>query len=116
MAIRNPVEWIVDQFRSSAVAVGSAGHDLRESHEHELHTTLPAIRRIGVADLRDALASGFEDFKASRTDVIFLCVIYPLVGLILGGISRDTICCPCCSRWRPVSRWSGRSRRWGSTR
>jgi uncharacterized membrane protein len=86
MAIRNPVEWIVDQFRTSAVAVGAAGHDLRESHEQELHTMLPAIRRIGVADLKDALARGWEDFKASRTDVIFLCVIYPLVGLILGGI------------------------------
>ena len=86
MAIRNPVEWIVDQFRTSALAVETAGHDLRVSHENELHSTLPAIRRIGVADLRDALARGWEDFKASRTDVIFLCVIYPLVGLILGGI------------------------------
>lgn len=42
----------------------------------------PAIRRIGVADLRDALARGWQDFTAAPTQLIFLGVIYPLVGLI----------------------------------
>jgi len=44
---------------------------------------LPAVRRIRAADLRDVLARGFGDFGANRTDVIFLCVFYPLVGLVL---------------------------------
>ncbi|HBK07321.1 MAG TPA: hypothetical protein DDZ81_15955 [Acetobacteraceae bacterium] len=45
------------------------------------------IRRIGFSDLRWALARGIEDFGASRTDVIFLCVIYPLVGLLLARLA-----------------------------
>ena len=41
------------------------------------------IRTIGAADLRDALAKGFDDFKAMPTFALFLVVIYPIVGLIL---------------------------------
>ncbi len=52
-----------------------------------LHTDMtaeqPIVQAIGVADLLDALRDGFEDFKAKRTDVVFLALIYPLIGLIL---------------------------------
>lgn len=41
----------------------------------------PAIRRIGVADVRAAFAAGVEDFLATPTQLVFLGVIYPLVGL-----------------------------------
>ena len=44
---------------------------------------MPEVRRIEVADLRDALAKGWQDFMACRSDVIFLCIFYPLAGLIL---------------------------------
>jgi uncharacterized membrane protein len=40
-----------------------------------------------VADLGLALARGYDDFAAYRTDVIFLCVIYPLVGLVLARLA-----------------------------
>jgi uncharacterized membrane protein len=46
----------------------------------------PAVQRIGLSDLRWALARGMEDFGASRTDVMFLCVIYPLLGLLLARL------------------------------
>jgi uncharacterized membrane protein len=46
-----------------------------------------AVARLGLADLRWALARGFDDFGASRTDVIFLCVIYPLIGLLLARLA-----------------------------
>ena len=36
-----------------------------------------------MADLGDVLAKGLDDFGACRTDVIFLCIIYPLAGLVL---------------------------------
>jgi len=39
------------------------------------------IRRIGTADLRMALRQGWEDFLANPTQLVFLCVLYPLVGL-----------------------------------
>ena len=79
--IRNPVEWTADQIRAVGSAVGQTGHALRD-HE-DRHGDLPAIRRITVADLGDVLAKGLDDFAACRSDVIFLCVIYPLAGLVL---------------------------------
>jgi uncharacterized membrane protein len=41
------------------------------------------IRRIGLADLSDALRKGWEDFKAVPSHAIILCVIYPVLGLVL---------------------------------
>jgi uncharacterized membrane protein len=43
----------------------------------------PVIRTISVSDLRQALRQGWDDFKAVPTHAVFLCVIYPVVGLIL---------------------------------
>jgi uncharacterized membrane protein len=45
-------------------------------------TDAPAIRRIGIHDLREALARGIDDFLATPTQLVFLCVLYPLVGLV----------------------------------
>lgn len=41
------------------------------------------IRRIGFADLKDALAKGADDFLAMPTHAIFLCAIYPVIALLL---------------------------------
>lgn len=43
----------------------------------------PRIRRIGMADLGASLAEGWRDFTAHRTDVMLLCVLYPVLGLVL---------------------------------
>jgi uncharacterized membrane protein len=43
----------------------------------------PSIRRIGFADLKDALAKGVDDFMAMPTHAMFLCMIYPIIGLVL---------------------------------
>ena len=45
------------------------------------------IRTIGVMDLKDALARGMSDFSAMPTHALFLCLIYPIVGLILARVS-----------------------------
>lgn len=76
--IRNPLEWAWAQIREARTSLGSAVHSI-----HGREAERPAVRRIGVADIRDVLAKGIEDFAACRTDVIFLCLIYPLVGLLL---------------------------------
>jgi len=44
---------------------------------------LPAVRSITPADLLDALAKGFDDFRAMPTHVIFLSLIYPIAGLAI---------------------------------
>jgi uncharacterized membrane protein len=85
-AIRNPIEWSWDQLRLAALAAGSAGRSLRRVGE-TLHSPAPAVRRIAATDLRDVLAKGLADFGAYRTDVVFLCVIYPIVGLVLGRLA-----------------------------
>ena len=49
--------------------------------------TYPIIRKIGFADLKDAVAKGVDDFLAMPTHVIFLAIIYPLVGLFLARMT-----------------------------
>jgi len=49
--------------------------------------TYPIIRKIGFADLKDAAAKGIEDFWVMPTHVIFLAIIYPIVGLILARMT-----------------------------
>ncbi len=39
----------------------------------------PAINKITFQDLKDALSEGFRDYQDNRTDVLFLCLIYPLM-------------------------------------
>lgn len=46
---------------------------------------LPEVRTITFADLRRALAMGFDDFRAMPTHVIFLALIYPVAGLLLAA-------------------------------
>ncbi len=84
--IRNPIEWGIDQFRHVAEGVGATGRALGHVPE-TLHSPLPMVRRIGVADLKDAVARGYGDLGACRTDVVFLCAFYPIVGLILGRVT-----------------------------
>ncbi|MEO5757243.1 MAG: DUF2189 domain-containing protein [Mesorhizobium sp.] len=43
----------------------------------------PTVRSITTADLGEALRLGFEDFWAKPSHYVFLCLIYPVVGLIL---------------------------------
>lgn len=46
-----------------------------------------AIRKIDTSDLRDALARGYSDFMVQPTHLIFLCLIYPLVGLFIARLT-----------------------------
>jgi uncharacterized membrane protein len=43
----------------------------------------PTIRTISLSDLHQALRQGWEDFQAVPSHAIFLCMIYPVLGLIL---------------------------------
>lgn len=80
MHIRNPVEWGVDQVRS-------AGSALSRTAAHRPAAAVPRIRRITLADIREALARGIDDFAAFRGDVVFLVFIYPLAGLVLARLT-----------------------------
>src|SRR5580692_9216301 len=45
------------------------------------------IRRLAPSDLFDALARGIDDFVAMPSHAVFLCVIYPLLGIALIGMT-----------------------------
>lgn len=81
--IRNPIEWSMAKLRE-------AGHAVEEASDSTLHGVAPArvshhpdVRKIGLPDLFHALAKGFDDFGYYRTDVMFICIIYPIASVVL---------------------------------
>jgi uncharacterized membrane protein len=49
--------------------------------------TLPPIRRIQAGDLGAALAEGWRDFLAMRGDLLFVGLLYPIIGLLAAAAS-----------------------------
>jgi uncharacterized membrane protein len=43
----------------------------------------PAIRKIGFSDVISALRLGIDDFWEKPSHYVFLCLIYPIVGVVL---------------------------------
>ncbi len=83
MAIQTPPGWIADQLDRAGHALAS---DTAEEywHRHDNVPAMPIIRRVEAHDLWIALRRGMRDFGRSRTDVLFLCLFYPLAGLLIG--------------------------------
>jgi uncharacterized membrane protein len=51
----------------------------------------PVVRRISTSDLYHALARGYDDLAAFPSYAVFLCVIYPLLGILLIGLTSGTL-------------------------
>lgn len=49
----------------------------------ETGARVPVVRSIGFGDLVEALSKGYDDFRSMPTHVIFLGIIYPMIGLLL---------------------------------
>lgn len=43
----------------------------------------PTVRQISIADIFDALRRGLDDFWEKPSHYVFLCLIYPIIGVIL---------------------------------
>ena len=43
----------------------------------------PKVRHIGVSDLFAALREGLDDFWEKPSHYVFLCLIYPIAGVVL---------------------------------
>jgi uncharacterized membrane protein len=86
MTIKSPPEWGWDQLKLGFSGVGAAS---AEEYWPEIRPRAgaPTVRRIRIADLRMALKKGIEDFGANRTDVVYLCLIYPVIGLVIGRLA-----------------------------
>ena len=86
--VRNPLEWAWDHLKQTGHAVEATAHTMEGTWEdHDVAP--PSVRRIGAADIGDALAQGLKDFAACRTDVVFLCLIYPVAGLVISRMAFD---------------------------
>jgi uncharacterized membrane protein len=85
MLIQSPIAWVGDRLDRAFHTVGSASDE--EYWQDSRHAGRVSVRRIGLGDLGMALSHGLADFAANRTDVIFLCVIYPLAGLVLARLA-----------------------------
>jgi uncharacterized membrane protein len=59
-------------------------HVIAGQHSTPDHFT---IRRIGIADLRECLRKGVEDFAEMPSHLLFLGLIYPLLGVILAALT-----------------------------
>jgi uncharacterized membrane protein len=82
MAIGNPFGWGSEHLGHAALAVRSAIQSIHRP-EDALRAPLPVVRRIQISDLKAALVAGFQDFAVYRTDVLFMCLVYPALGLVL---------------------------------
>lgn len=85
--IGNPLSW-------GARALGSGAGQVAEAVEHigirdSKPITKDQINRLTMDDLRDALRKGAEDLAAARADVLFLGLIYPVIGLVLTGVGLN---------------------------
>jgi uncharacterized membrane protein len=82
MAIRSrsPVEWVWEEVKIAVTAVGAVADN--ESRAG----AAPMVRRIGFADLVLALRRGVANFASFRGDAVFLCLIYPVAGLVFGWL------------------------------
>jgi uncharacterized membrane protein len=76
--IGNPLSWALEAVFGSSRYLKDAAHEIRGDH-----LAPPEVRRLAIDDLRIALRKGAEDFAALRTDVIFLVIFYPIIGLCL---------------------------------
>ena len=86
MTIRNPIEWSGAQLVSAAHAAERFHRSLHHISE-TIHSPMPVIRRIGTQDVWRSLGQGVADFEAYRSDVIFLCATYALVGLVIARLA-----------------------------
>jgi uncharacterized membrane protein len=54
----------------------------------------PVVRHISPSDLYQALSQGLGDFMAMPSHAVFLCVIYPILGLFLIAMTLDNTLLP----------------------
>lgn len=80
--IGNPLSWTVSALGSAAGYATVVAAPARSDAP-------PRTRRLTMADLRSALRKGWEDLMAMRSDVMFACMLYPIMGAVLLGLAAQ---------------------------
>lgn len=76
--IGNPLSWAAQALNRSSHHLGEGAAELGSNNAAPIE-----IRKLQISDLKIALRKGADDFVALRTDVMFLVLIYPIVGIAL---------------------------------
>ncbi len=84
----NGIQYIafVVSDNQSRGAVVSNDKTFSETADAGASTGQPMVRKIGTPDLMDALAKGYDDFKANPSHLILCIMIYPVVTLVFARI------------------------------
>ena len=82
--IENPFEFVVEKLTWGFADLGKAVIPRPERHVGQ---AIPQVRKITAADLRDALRAAWGDIAATRDDILFIGVIYPVAGLLIAGLT-----------------------------
>ena len=80
--IGNPLSWTMNALGSAAGYTTVVATPARDDAP-------PQTRRLTMDDLRTALRKGWEDLAAMRSDVMFACMLYPLMGAVLLGLAAQ---------------------------
>jgi len=80
--IGNPGSWLLRAFGDASHYAKDAAHEIGGDA-----LVSPRVNRIGIEDIRIALQKGTQDFAALRTDVLFIVILYPIIGLCLAAIA-----------------------------
>ena len=84
--IGNPLSWTYGAVRSTfgyaSSVLGAVGTQAGAGAD-----TPPQIRTLTLNDLRTALQKGWADVMAFRSDVVFVCLLYPVIGGILAMLA-----------------------------
>jgi uncharacterized membrane protein len=81
--IGNPLSWAMGALGSAA---GYAGVVVAPAADPNVR---PETRILMLSDLRQALRKGWDDLSAMRSDVMFACLLYPLMGAVLLALAAQ---------------------------
>ncbi len=86
--IGNPLSWMAHAFGRSSRHIGDGAAELGGAETGPIE-----IRDLQISDLGLALRKGVDDFMALRTDVMFIVVVYPIVGVLLAwfAVNRELL-------------------------
>lgn len=80
--IGNPISWVAQAMGGTASHVGTSIEHLGDEHSRVAPENI-GVNQLTNEDLREALRLGMADLGASRTDAIFIVLIYPVIGVVL---------------------------------
>ncbi len=83
--IGNPLSWAFGAIRSTFGYASSVANSV--GSQAAAGSEIPQIRTLTLQDLRDALQKGWADVMAFRSDVVFVCLLYPVIGGVLAVLA-----------------------------